>query len=347
MELIFSGGWTGKEGLYRTRIGSVYYLDKPSEIRVDRDLFVVLSYDLTSELLGVPVKNSGLPPVIVVETGEPEPVEVKGFPSRCNLEYLSSSLERDSFCKAVEKIKEYILSGDSYQINLTSQIRFRISGNPRDLFLEFFRRQPVPFAFYLDLDEIFIISGSMELFLQKRGRRLMSMPVKGTGGPGDSVSDSEKERAENLMITDMMRNDIGRVALPGSVKVSELFAVRRFKTLTQMHSTVEGETSHSFSQILEATFPPASVTGAPKVRAVQIIDELEPHSRGYYCGSAGFLKKNGDFTLSVLIRTAFGGGSEINYYAGCGIVWDSDPVREWEELKLKVSAFYQGVWKDL
>jgi para-aminobenzoate synthetase component 1 len=110
-----------------------------------------------------------------------------------------------------------------------------------------------------------------------------------------------------------------------------------------MHSTVVGETSEDISVILANTFPPASVTGAPKYRAVQVIEELEPHPRGYYCGTAGFIQEKGDFLLSVLIRTAYGGGSELSYFAGCGIVWDSEPEKEWKELLLKVRAFFNRI----
>ena len=179
----------------------------------------------------------------------------------------------------------------------------------------------------------------MELFLEKRGKLLRSKPIKGTGSSPEEILGSPKERAENLMITDMVRNDIGRVAKFGSVRVEELFKVERFRTLYQMHSTVVGETEKSFKEILLNTFPPASVTGAPKKRAVEIIDELEPHARSYYCGSAGLIFPNGDFKLSVLIRTAIGSEDKLSYYAGCGIVWDSDPEKELREMYLKVKAF--------
>jgi para-aminobenzoate synthetase component 1 len=168
----------------------------------------------------------------------------------------------------------------------------------------------------------------------------MSKPIKGTSKSLKFLQESEKDKAENLMITDMMRNDIGKIAQIGSIKVSELFKITKYKTLYQMHSTVEGNTESSLIEIIKATFPPASVTGAPKRKAVEIIDTLEPYFRSYYCGCAGLVKSETDFTLSVLIRTAIGMRDKLSYYAGCGIVWDSKPKKELNELYLKVKAFY-------
>ncbi len=338
MRLIVSGGWFGKEGLYEVevlRVSTFTGLPTPPE----ENSFLLLSYDLTSQTLGVPVKSSDLPPALIIKTGELRRLREPKRESP-SLKPKGCSLHREEYLSRVEKVKSYIERGDIYQLNLTSRFDFEFTGSPEDLFIRFFQRQPVPFAFYLDAGDFFLLSGSMELFLERRGSLLRSKPIKGTGREPAQILMSEKERAENLMITDMMRNDIGKIALKGSVRVSELFGIESYKTLCHMHSTVEGQTHSDLRTILEATFPPASVTGAPKRRAVQIIDELEPHARGYYCGTAGFVWKGGDFTLSVLIRTAFGGGSDISYFSGCGIVWDSKPEREWEELLLKQKAFY-------
>ncbi len=341
MELFLSGEWIGEpSGLYSAKVLSVRFQEELSELS-DFEGFVVISYDLTRRTLSIPVKESGLPPIIALELGEM--VRVETTPSgKTQLRPLSISLNERGFKDRIEKIKEYIANGDVYQINLTCRLSFELKGSPKDLFLNFFRRQPVTYAFFLDIGDFFIISGSMELFLKKERSTIESRPIKGTGRTPEEILSSEKERAENLMITDMMRNDLGKISKTGSVKVKELFSVERYRTLCQMHSTVVGETEENLVKILQATFPPASVTGAPKFRAVQIIDQLEPHPRGYYCGTAGILRKNGDFTLSVLIRTAYGGGSRVSYFAGCGIVWDSDPDREWEELLLKTKAFFKG-----
>ena len=191
----------------------------------------------------------------------------------------------------------------------------------------------MPYAFFLDLEDFYLISGSMELFLEKRGNKLVSKPIKGTAKRKKDLEKSQKDKAENLMITDMVRKDLSRVAMPGSVRVEELFKIERFKTLFQMHSSVVAQTRESLQNILKETFPPASVVGAPKRKAVEIIDLLEPHNREYYCGCAGLVSEE-DFTLSVLIRTAMGHGNRLSYYAGAGIVWDSVPEKEWQEVLL-------------
>jgi para-aminobenzoate synthetase component 1 len=341
MELILSGGWLGLEGLWRVRSPGPLFLKSFEEIPAGEDLFLIVSYDMTGLTLGTGIKERGLPPVMAFPLTGKEPFGGEGGPYRLRFEGMS--LDREGFIKGVLGVKDYIERGDVYQINLTSEIRFSLEGDPLGLFLDFFGRQPVPYAFFLRTEDLTVISGSMELFLEKRGPRIVSRPIKGTGRRPEDILTKEKELAENLMITDMMRNDLGRVAKVGTVRVRELFRVEEFATLCQMHSTVEAETDLDLRGILTRTFPPASVTGAPKRRAVEIIDETEPHARGYYCGVAGVVSRNGDFTLSVLIRTAYGSGSRISYFAGCGIVWDSDPEAEFGELLMKVRAFYPEV----
>ncbi len=339
MELILAGDWLSEGGFLKAEIKSVETYESISQIPEDPGLsFILLSYSLARETLGVPVKQGGRPPILLLRIEDFSPLNW-GPPSAVSLEHSGNSLKDNEFIDRIHRIKEYIARGDVYQINLTNRLDFQLTGNPKDLFLNFYKKQPVYFGFFLDLGDFFVISGSMELFLEKRGKLLRSKPIKGTGSSPEEILSSPKERAENLMITDMVRNDIGRVAEFGTVRVEELFKVERFRTLYQMHSTVVGETTKSLKEILLSTFPPASVTGAPKKRAVEIIDELEPHARSYYCGAAGLIFPNGDFKLSVLIRTAVGEGDKLSYFAGCGIVWDSDPEKELKEMYLKVKAF--------
>lgn len=332
-----SGEWFGEKGLSEVEVKDLSVLSRLEEIPPQGG-FLILSYDLTGELLGVPVKRSIYPSLLFLRIGKVR--SLTRTPAPVLLKPEGATLTEREFRERIGRVKDYIEKGDVYQINLTCGFTFSFRGNPLDIFLRFFYRQPVPFAFFLDAEDFFLMSGSMELFLKKEGSRVESRPIKGTGKNPEDILASEKERAENLMITDMMRNDIGKVAKAGSVRVRELFRVERYRTLCQMLSVIEGETEKRLPHILRHTFPPASVTGAPKRRAVEIIEQLEPHPRGYYCGAAGFVKENGDFTLSVLIRTAYGGGKQLTYFAGCGIVWDSDPFRETEELLLKVKAFY-------
>ena len=341
MDLILSGGWIGREGLWKARVSEPVYLRRFEEIPEGSDLFLIISYDLSRDTLRVDIKCRDLPPIIALPLEGFEGFSGRGGPYRLDL--VDMSLRRGDFIDGVLKVKDHIERGEVYQVNLTSEIMFRLEGDPLGLFLDFFERQPVPYGFFLRTEDLIVMSGSMELFLEKRGTKVVSRPIKGTGRTPGEILSREKEMAENLMITDMMRNDLGRIAKTGTVRVRDLFKVEEFKTLCQMYSTVEAETEESAGEILKSTFPPASVTGAPKRRAVEVIDEIEPHARGYYCGTAGMIFRGGDFTFSVLIRTAYGSCERISYFAGCGIVWDSEPEREFEELLLKVRAFFPGV----
>ncbi len=338
MELILSGGWLGKEGLWKAEVSEPLLLERIEDIPLDRNIFLICSYDLAGDTLELSIKERGLPGIIAFPLKGLSPFRGSGGPFR--IAPLGMSLDRYGFTRRVLDVKGYIERGDVYQINLTSEILFSLEGDPLSLFLDFFGRQPVPYAFFLRFGEILVLSGSMELFLRKEGDLIVSRPIKGTGSTPEEIMSKEKEKAENLMITDMVRNDLSRVAEVGTVRVVDLFRVERFSTLCQMHSTVVAKTDRPLPEILKSTFPPASVTGAPKRRAVELIDLLEPHARGYYCGTAGIYLKGGDFTLSVLIRTAYGTGDTLSYFAGCGIVWDSDPEGEFRELIMKVRAFF-------
>ncbi len=339
MELILAGSWLSSRGFLKAKVKSVEFLDSIKELPENPGLcFILLSYSLSGETLRVSVKREGEIPLILIRIENLIPFDYRP-PSAVILKHIKNSLSDEEFIRGVRIVKDYIERGDIYQLNLTNRLDFHLIGRPRDLFFKFYRRQPVNFGFFLDLERFFLMSGSMELFLEKKGKIIRSKPIKGTGRSPEEILLSEKEKAENLMITDMMRNDIGRIAEVGSVRVEELFRVERFKTLYHMHSSVVGRTDKGLKEILLNTFPPASVTGAPKKRAVEIIEEIEPHARTYYCGCAGLVFPNGDFRLSVLIRTAVGKGSLVSYYAGCGIVWDSDPERELREMYLKVKAF--------
>ncbi|MCX7793208.1 MAG: anthranilate synthase component I family protein [Thermodesulfovibrionales bacterium] len=345
MVLIVNGRWLGKSGdtFYRLRAKKIFFLTDLEELRRllfrGREYFIIISYDLTSELLDLKIKKSILPPIILIEIGDPEEVLPVISPYFLNL--LSLTLEDHAFKERVIKIKELISDGTIYQINLTNRFDFKFNGAPESLFYNFHLNQPVPYSFYLHTGDFYIISGSMELFLEKQEKVIRSKPIKGTASSARELIHSEKDRAENLMITDMMRNDLGMIAEPGSVRVTELFKITEYRTLFQMHSTVEAVTKSDFINIIKATFPPASVTGAPKKKAVEVIECLEPHPRSYYCGCGGMLRSDGDFVLSVLIRTAIGSSDRLSYYTGCGIVWDSEPEKELSELYLKLKAFYR------
>jgi len=266
-----------------------------------------------------------------------------------------SNMSRVEYIDMVETAKRYIGDGDIYQINLSQRFTVDSRISPLDSFLRMFHVQQVPFGCYIDFGDFQISSGSMELFLRRRGGVLTTGPIKGTVERGfnpeaDTIKkaklvSSEKERAENLMIVDLMRNDLSRVCKAGSVKVTRLFDVETYATLHQLVSEVEGrlESGVGVSGIIKNTFPPGSVTGAPKRRVLQIIDELEPHRRGPYCGAAGVFFPDGDFTLSVGIRLLVTDPEKATFWVGGGIVWDSDPAKEYEETLLKSMAINKAL----
>ncbi|WP_353683746.1 anthranilate synthase component I family protein [Thermodesulfovibrio sp. 3907-1M] len=340
MQLVLSGNWLVKKGFYEAEIEDIKLYNSLDSIKEIPPLsFAVFSYHLATHTLELNIKESELPPVLIAKIKKFKKLAPK--PKKTKLILKGKSLNDDEFKAGVLKIRSLIEDGTVYQINLTNRFDFELCGDPVSLFFNFYKNQPVPYGFFLDTGSFFVISGSMELFLEKTGNKLISKPIKGTSKYLKFLQNSEKDKAENLMITDMMRNDIGRIAHIGSIKVPELFKITKYRTLYQMHSTVEGQTDKSMIEIIKQTFPPASVTGAPKRKTVEMIDTLEPHNREYYCGCAGLIKNETDFTLSILIRTAIGSKNALSYYAGCGIVWDSDPESELNELHLKVKAFYE------
>jgi para-aminobenzoate synthetase component 1 len=265
------------------------------------------------------------------------------------------NMSKMKFVQMVEKARQYIAEGDIYQVNLSQRFETPFEISPELFLRRLYQAQPVPFACCLDFGEFQLLSGSMELFLRKKGQHLTTRPIKGTRGRGRNqredqelrreLLESEKERAENLMIVDLMRNDLGRVCKFGSVRVKNLFKVEPYSTLYQMVSEVGGRLRDGVTveEIIRNTFPPGSVTGAPKRRAMEIIDELEPHLRGPYCGAIGLFMPDGDFTLSVAIRVLAALGGTGTFWVGGGIMWDSVPELEYEETLVKAQAMMKAL----
>jgi anthranilate/para-aminobenzoate synthase component I len=260
----------------------------------------------------------------------------------------------DLHLAAIDRALELIFAGDLYQVNLARRWTAPFEGTPLALMLAMRRQSPVPLGFYLDAGDHAVVSGTMESFLEwdGRGTVLRTRPIKGTVARAGHDADEAralradaKERAEHSMIVDLMRNDFGRLAQVGSVNVADLMAVEPFAGLHHLVSTVactprDGTT---LRQILEATFPPGSVTGAPKVRAVERIEQLERSPRGVYCGALGHVSRAGGVRLAVAIRTAVVRGGEACYHAGGGIVEASDPGRELAETELKARVFLDAL----
>jgi para-aminobenzoate synthetase component 1 len=260
---------------------------------------------------------------------------------------LISAFGRERYCDGVRTALEHIAAGDVYQLNLTHALRGPFDGSPRALFLDLMERARPWYGAYVELpDGRAIASASPELFLAiKPGGRIITRPMKGTfagGSPSGAhaLDHSAKERAELSMIVDLLRNDLGRVCAPGSVRVETLRDIERHATgagpaggLLQATATIAGklETGTTLATLLRATFPGGSITGAPKLSAMKLIAQLEPEPRGVYCGAIGFFSRCGHAALNIAIRTACIDGHTLTYNVGAGIVADSDPAREWQE----------------
>jgi len=253
---------------------------------------------------------------------------------------LYPALGEQDYCRAVERIKHLIFSGDCYQVNLTFPLEFEWFGSPLALYARLRQRQPVRYGGFVGDAAQGLVSLSPELFLERQGERLVTRPMKGTAPrsvPAEQLRNSQKDCAENLMIVDLLRNDLGRIAENGSVVVDRLFDVEAYPTVWQMVSEVSARAgARRFGEILRALFPCGSITGAPKIRAMQIAAELEGAPRGVYTGALGWIAPDGDFRLNVAIRTlelqAEGRGK---LGIGSGVVADSLPVAEWQECQLK------------
>jgi para-aminobenzoate synthetase/4-amino-4-deoxychorismate lyase len=250
------------------------------------------------------------------------------------------AIDEESFVATVNRIKRLIFEGDCYQVNFTFPLDFAWFGSPLALYARLRERQPVRYGGFVGDARRGLLSLSPELFLERRGERLLTKPMKGTAprsASPDELRNSEKDRAENLMIVDLLRNDLGRIAELGSVVVDRLFEIEDYPTLWQMVSEVSAKVGRrNFGEILHALFPCGSITGAPKIRAMQIAAEQEKAERGIYTGALGWLAPDGDFRLNVAIRTLeLGADGRGKLGVGSGIVADSQPAAEWQECLLK------------
>jgi para-aminobenzoate synthetase/4-amino-4-deoxychorismate lyase len=260
-----------------------------------------------------------------------------------------SCVSRSSYEAAIAGIRSYLKNGDTYQVNFTLRLRCHDVGDPWNMFLRLISAQQAGYSAFVDTGQFSICSASPELFFSLDGTRLLSRPMKGTSARGrttdedaslaEELSQSEKNRAENVMIVDMIRNDLGRIADPGSVNVISLYDLERYPTLWQMTSTVECNSDAGLTSILSSLFPCASVTGAPKVRTMQIIRELEPEPRGVYTGCVGFFSPGRKAQFNVAIRTVTidTRSALAECGVGGGIVWDSDSQDEYDECLTKAA----------
>ena len=280
---------------------------------------------------------------------EPEVIQLKEANGDYNLNW-SSSVSREAYDRAIATIKEHIARGETYQVNYTLRLHAPFAGDPYSLFLKLARSQQANYAAYVETDRFAICSASPELFFRLSGQQLTCRPMKGTAARGLTLAEdnimaewlaySEKNRAENVMIVDMIRNDMGRVAEIGSVRVPSLFDVERYPTLWQMTSTVTATTRASINDIMAALFPCASITGAPKSRTMQIIRDLETTPRRIYTGCIGFISPKDRAQFNVAIRTVLidKQAGQAEYGVGSGIVWDSVNTEEYVECQMKAQV---------
>jgi para-aminobenzoate synthetase/4-amino-4-deoxychorismate lyase len=258
-------------------------------------------------------------------------------------------IDDQSYQKSIERLKEYIVNGDTYQVNFTDRFEFDITGDTAELYFSLRKKQHVPYGAFINLGNSHILSYSPELFFKRRSNLISTKPMKGTVKRGRTLAEDylieewlcndEKNRSENLMIVDLLRNDIGRICEAGSVAVEKMYAIERYETVIQMTSTVNGllKPNTSYYDIFKSLFPCGSVTGAPKIRTMQIINQLERHQRGVYCGAIGFISPDNESVFNVAIRTIEAQNGKGTMGVGSGIVFDSDPQQEFEECKLKAA----------
>jgi para-aminobenzoate synthetase component I len=274
--------------------------------------------------------------------------EVKGIT-------LNSFFTKEEFEDRVEKVRDYIKKGDVYQVNITQQFYGLGEINPHDIYARVRKANYGPYNAFLDINGSYILSTSPEQFLRKRGSYITTRPIKGTVKRSSDKEEneklkeilynSEKTRSELLMIIDLERNDLSRICVPGTVEVEKLFEVEEYATVNHLVSTIKGKMLESltFGDIIRGTFPGGSITGAPKLRSMEVIEELENVARSIYTGSIGYISNNGNFDLNIAIRTPVITNEGVFYNVGGGMVWDSDPTDEYEETLHKGRALYKAL----
>ncbi len=333
----FASGWVG---FLSYELGAVWEGAEPRPEHPEEPAALFYRHES-----GIAVREEDPP----ADRGRPAPDE-RGAPPG-----LEDSLAGDAYRDAHERIRDGIARGDFYQVNLTRRFRAAPAAgtDPRELYLGLTGGSPPPYALLLRGGDVDVLSASPELFLRAdfRTRRVEMRPIKGTSPrfpdprrdreSAERVRRSPKDRAENVMIVDLCRNDLGKVCETGSVRVPALCRVRSHR-VHHLESTVTGRLRPGVSplELLRATFPPGSVTGAPKRAAVAAIRRLEPVARGVYTGAAGFFDRRGSLALNVAIRTGIASRSQLRYHAGGGIVWDSASDAERAEGDLKAAEFF-------
>ena len=333
-----------------------------NKVDVLKNQIVFFSYDYKNQLEQFNVKNNNplqFPNTLFLEVEKVITIPISEF---SNLSVKQKSItpiettSKETYITTVNKLKEHIKKGDIYEINYC--ITFEATDveiNPLELFNKLNAISDAPYACLAKFDKQYVISSSPELYISKKGNTLITKPIKGTSKRGKTISEdnelkinlqnSLKEKTENVMIVDVCRNDLSRIAKKGTVTVEKLFDIESYKQVHQMVSTVKCELQEnaSFTEIIDSTFPMASMTGAPKIKAMQLIDEYELYNRGPYSGCVGYIDKKGDFELSVLIRSIFYDEEKhyLSFSVGSAITAMCNAEDEYEECLLKAKAMIQ------
>jgi para-aminobenzoate synthetase component 1 len=275
-----------------------------------------------------------------------------------NTEGLRSNFTKPGYMKIVEKAKEYIDKGDIYQVNLSQRFEADLKEEPYELYMKLRSVSPAPFASYLNFKDVIIISSTPERFLMKSGLYIETRPIKGTSPRSSdpladelneiSLKESYKDRAEHIMLVDLERNDLGRICEYGSVKPTEFIALEKYSTVFHLVSTVSGKLKEGVGPVdcLIAAFPGGSITGAPKVRSMEVIESLEPVKRSLYTGAIGYISFDGNMDTSIVIRTIVVKGDKLYFQVGGGIVADSDPEKEYYETLDKAEGIMRALYAE-
>lgn len=266
-----------------------------------------------------------------------------------------SGFTREGFIDAVEQVQDYIRAGDAFQVVLSQRMSVPFTARPVDVYRALRALNPSPYMYFLDVGGTQVVGSSPEILVRQQQGKVTVRPIAGTRPRGKTVADDlaleaelladPKERAEHLMLIDLGRNDVGRVSQAGTVEVGEQFVIERYSHVMHIVSEVTGQLQDgmSYADVLRATFPAGTVSGAPKIRALEIIRELEPVKRNVYAGAIGYIGWHGDADTAIAIRTAVIQNGRLHVQAGAGIVFDSDPQKEWEETMNKGRALFRAV----
>lgn len=318
-------------------------------------VFIIVSYD---EINSEKKENAEKRLASYVENWRviPEnyPLDMVSQPSERIGQEINVSMTEEQFKDAVKKVQEYIKEGDVFQVNLSVRQSQPLYTNPISIYEKLRELNPSPYMGYLHTPAFQLVSGSPELLVKKQGEELSTRPIAGTRSRGKdekedeqlakTLIENEKERAEHVMLVDLERNDLGRVSQYGSVEVNEFMVIEKYSHVQHIVSNVRGKIRPEFDayDAIRATFPGGTITGAPKIRTMEIIEELEPVRRGIYTGSIGWIGYNGDMELNIAIRTMVVKNNYTHVQAGAGIVIDSEPLAEYKESLKKAKALWKA-----